>query len=106
MIVRKVWKANKKNQLFLTIPRNQGITEGDYVSITKIEEPVKETVKETIKPVKKQKPIAVIKGETVQEIDSTVDCPHFTLVSRFCNLNRDTCLLISKSERLKCPKRG
>ncbi len=38
MIIKKVWKANKKNQLYITIPKNEGIKEGDYVKVEKIEE--------------------------------------------------------------------
>ena len=40
MIIRKVWKAKKKNkdyQLLITIPKEEGIKEGDYVKIEKIE---------------------------------------------------------------------
>lgn len=36
MIIRKVWKANKKKQLFITIPKDKGIKEGDYVKVIKI----------------------------------------------------------------------
>ena len=37
MIIRKVWKAKKKNQLYVTIPKNEGIKEGDYIKIEKLE---------------------------------------------------------------------
>jgi len=36
IIIRKVWKANKQNQLIITIPKDKGIVEGDYVKIKKL----------------------------------------------------------------------
>ena len=36
MIIRRVWKAKKKNQLLITIPKNKGIKEGDYIKIEKV----------------------------------------------------------------------
>ncbi len=38
MIIRKVWKAKKKNQLLITIPKNRGIKEGDYIKIAKVKD--------------------------------------------------------------------
>lgn len=38
MIIRKVWKAKKKNQLFVTIPKDKGIKEGDYIKIEKVKD--------------------------------------------------------------------
>ena len=40
MIIRKVWKAKKKNkdyQLLITIPKDSEIKEGDYVKVEKVE---------------------------------------------------------------------
>lgn len=40
MIIRKVWKAKKKNkdyQLLVTIPKDSKIKEGDYVKIERVE---------------------------------------------------------------------
>lgn len=36
LIIRKVWKATKSNQLMITIPNNSGIIKGDYVEVIKI----------------------------------------------------------------------
>lgn len=38
MLIRKVWKAKKRNQLIVTIPKNEGIQEGDYIKIEKIQD--------------------------------------------------------------------
>jgi len=36
MIVAKVWKAKKKNQKMITIPKDCNINEGDYVRVEKV----------------------------------------------------------------------
>lgn len=35
-IIVKVWKAKKKNQKLITIPKDCNINEGDYVEVKKI----------------------------------------------------------------------
>jgi hypothetical protein len=35
-IIRKVWKNVKNNQLLITIPKEQGIKDGDYVVVKKV----------------------------------------------------------------------
>ena len=35
-IIRKVWKHVKNNQLLITIPKDQGIDNGDYVVVKKV----------------------------------------------------------------------
>lgn len=35
-IIRKVWKAKFTNQLLITIPKNKGIKEGDYVEVKRV----------------------------------------------------------------------
>ena len=36
MIIRKVWKNNNNGQLLITIPKDQGICDGDYIKIQKV----------------------------------------------------------------------
>jgi hypothetical protein len=36
-LICKIWKAQKKGQLFVTIPRKCGLKPGDYVTIRKVE---------------------------------------------------------------------
>lgn len=35
-IIRKVWKAKATNQMLVSIPKNSGIKEGDYIRIEKV----------------------------------------------------------------------
>lgn len=35
-IIRRVWRKKKINQLLITIPRDSGIKEGDYVEVKKV----------------------------------------------------------------------
>jgi hypothetical protein len=44
MIVRQVW-ANQRNQLLLTIPKEEGIQEKDYVAIKKVDSPFEPKLK-------------------------------------------------------------
>ena len=41
MIIKKVWKAKKKNQLLITIPKGEGIKAGDYVKVVRIKKNAK-----------------------------------------------------------------
>lgn len=36
MLIRKVWKAKASGQLLITIPKDEGIKDGDYVKIQKV----------------------------------------------------------------------
>ena len=36
LLIRKVWRAKKKNQLLITIPKDLEIKEGDYVEVKKV----------------------------------------------------------------------
>lgn len=37
MLIRKVFKTKSTKQLMITIPKDEGIKEGDYVQIVKVE---------------------------------------------------------------------
>ena len=37
IIIRKVWKAKKQNQLIITIPKDKGIEDGDYVELKRVD---------------------------------------------------------------------
>jgi hypothetical protein len=36
MIIRKVWKHKATDQMLISIPKNEGIEEGDYVRVVKV----------------------------------------------------------------------
>ncbi len=38
LIIKKIWKNSGTGQLFVTIPKDSTLNEGDYVKIIKVEE--------------------------------------------------------------------
>lgn len=38
MLIKKIWKRKSDGQLMVTIPKNEGMSNGDYVKIIKVTE--------------------------------------------------------------------